>query len=80
MARSTSSLNHVTVHVSRIAIIGDYNHHECGIRLSSVNATDNGTWRCDVIEYINRINIFASPKTVSHSFQVSIASNDELGN
>ena len=56
----------------RVAIIGDYNKHECAIRLSPVSEYDSGLWKCEIEEYVSRINIFATTKKTSHLFNVTV--------
>ena len=73
----------VLVLFHRVAIIGDYSKHECSIRLSSLNELDSGSWRCDLEEYISRLNIFTTATRVFHVFHVNITSgrkNTTTGN
>jgi len=55
-----------------VTIIGDYNNHECAIRLSPITEYDNGLWKCEIEEYITRINIFATTEKTSHLFNVTV--------
>ena len=33
---------------ARVSIAGDYNNHECSIRIKNVDIGDAGTWKCKV--------------------------------
>ena len=34
---------------ARVSIAGDYNNHECSIRIKNVDIGDAGTWKCKVL-------------------------------
>jgi hypothetical protein len=59
----------------RLTIIGDYNKHECAIRLNNASEADSGVWKCDVEEYVSRINVFTTANKASHLFQVVVVKN-----
>ena len=40
---------------ARISIAGDYNNHECSIRIKNVDIRDEGTWKCKMESYVSGI-------------------------
>ena len=35
----------------KVSISGNYEAHECGLRIERVNLEDTGRWTCEVTEY-----------------------------
>ena len=35
----------------KVEFIGDYNKHQCGVRIHGLDARDRGTWMCEVEKY-----------------------------
>lgn len=40
---------------TRVSIAGDYNNHECSIRIKNVDIGDAGTWKCKMESYVSGI-------------------------
>jgi len=62
-------------HEGRIHVAGNYEKHECGMKISQAILNDTGEWRVEVKEYIdkNPITFFTSnPAKDSRKFQVTV--------
>jgi len=62
-------------HEGRIYVAGNYDKHECGMKISQASLNDTGEWRVEVKEYIdnNPITFFtANPAKDNRKFQVTV--------
>jgi len=62
-------------HEGRVHVAGNYDNHECGMKISEAIPSDAGEWRVEVKEYIdkNPITFFtANPATDNRKFQVNV--------
>ena len=60
------------VYATKIFVVGDYKAHECAIQVQMVEPYEAGLWKCEVREYITRLNFFARPRTVTANFHVEV--------
>jgi len=62
-------------HEGRIHVAGNYDKHECGLKISQAILNDTGEWRVEVKEYIdkNPITFFtANPAKDNRKFQIKV--------
>jgi len=67
-------------HEGRIHVAGNYDKHECGLKISNAIVNDTGEWRVEVKEYIdkNPITFFtANPAKDNRKFQITVTEKVE---
>lgn len=57
----------------RVVFVGDYNKHQCGIRVSNAELSDSGPWTCEIEQYV--WGDWASGTKVAATMNVSVVAS-----